>query len=155
MIAIKSVPHLYKRGDKFYLRIVLPSECKSSECWLSLKTNCYKLARHLILKLSNHIEALKLLNAADVSLMDRLYKKIQDRMKKDLDYEIIDSLCNEYEAKAYEASMPLKHEFKEFPSSEGCSVLIKQFLSLVPRNNRDDLMGFDLQKCHLDEIQSK
>jgi integrase len=155
MIAIKSVPHLYKRGDKFYLRIVLPSECKSSECWLSLKTDCYKLARHLILKLSNHIEALKLLNAADVSLMDRLYKKIQDRMKKDLDYEIIDSLCNEYEAKAYEASMPLKHEFKEFPSSEGCSVLIKQFLSLVPRNNRDDLMGFDLQKCHLDEIQSK
>lgn len=155
MIAIKSVPHLYKRGDKFYLRIALPSECKSSECWLSLKTDCYKLARHLILKLSNHIEALKLLNAADVSLMDRLYKKIQDRMKKDLDYEIIDSLCNEYEAKAYEASMPLKHEFKEFPSSEGCSVLIKQFLSLVPRNNRDDLMGFDLQKCHLDEIQSK
>lgn len=155
MIAIKSVPHLYKRGDKFYLRIVLPKECKSNECWLSLKTNCYKLARHLILKLSNHIEALKLLNASDVSLMDRLYKKIRARMKKDLDYAIIDSLCNEYEAKAYDASMPLKHEFTEFPSSEGCSSLMKQFLSLVPHNDSDALIKFDLQECHLDEIQSK
>jgi integrase len=154
MIAIKSIPHLYKRGDKFYLRIVLPSECKSSELWLSLKTNCYKLARHLILKLSNHIEALKLLNTSDVTLMERLYKKIRDRMKKDLDYEIIDSLCNDYEANGYERSIRLKYEFTEFPSSEGCSELIKEFLSLVPRNDCDALIEFNLKACHLEELQS-
>jgi hypothetical protein len=46
--------------------------------------------------------------------------------------------------------MPLKHEFTEFSSSEGCSDLIKEFLSLVPRNDSEALIKFDLKACHLE-----